>query len=155
MLPLDALIPILILAAALATPCYAFYLRYKQRELAHRERMLAIEKGVAVPDLANGDWKPRPAALGLQQYLLRGLIWLFLGLSIIVFLLAIALSWFPERIPPAQLQAMRQNKELVITPRRERGMPLGMALFGLIPAGVGAAYLITYSVERKNRTGPA
>jgi len=49
---------------------------------------------------------------------------------------------------------MRQNKEVTITPRREQGMPWGMALFGLIPAGVGAAYLITCSAERKNRREP-
>jgi hypothetical protein len=38
---------------------------------------------------------------------------------------------------------------------RERGMLPGTALFGLIPTAVGAAYLITYSVEKKSRKEPA
>jgi hypothetical protein len=145
-----ALLFFLLFAAALITPAWALYLRHKQRELMHRERMLAIEKGVALPDLPDSGWK-RPAPLGLRQYLLRGLVWLFIGVSIMLWTLGLSASWYPERIPPDQIYAMRQNKEVTITPRREQGLPWGMALFGLIPAGVGAAYLITYSVERRNR----
>jgi hypothetical protein len=149
-----ALLFFLLFAAALITPAWALYLRHKQRELIHRERMLALEKGVALPDIPDGGWK-RPASLGLQQYLLRGLVWLFTGVSIMILVLGMSLSWYPERIPQDQLYAMRQNKEVTVTPRREQGMPWGMALFGLIPAGVGAAYLITYSVEKKSRKEPA
>jgi len=68
-----ALLFFLLFPAALITPAWALYLRHKQRELMHRERMLALEKGVALPDVTNGGWK-RPASLGLRQYLLRGLV---------------------------------------------------------------------------------
>lgn len=103
----------------------------------HRERVLAIEKGVAVPEMS--DSGPRAPQLGLRQYLLRGLIWLCLGAALTVWLFSISLTWFPERWHPGGRIST------------ERGMPLGVPLLGLIPAGVGIAYLVTYSVERKNR----
>jgi hypothetical protein len=58
---------------------YALYMRFRRRELQHKERMAAIEKGVTLPDLTDVETGPR-------IYLLRGLIWLLSGIALSVFL---------------------------------------------------------------------
>ena len=69
---------------------YALYLRFRRRELRHKERMAAIEKGVALPDLTDIEAGPR-------IYLLRGMIWLLSGITLSVFLLVLsATTRFPK-----------------------------------------------------------
>lgn len=154
-----ALFCILILAAA-AILAVAMYLRYKKRELQHRERMVALEKGVALPviqDVASdsGAWTSR-------TMLLRGLVWLFSGLSITVFLFVMSVS--AGREVPAAVRVFDANQakargasddevRLIMNDKEQRGIPRGLALLGLIPAGVGLAYLITYRTERRALTG--
>lgn len=89
-------------------------------ELAHAERMAAIERGMELP--------PTPVELLGDQLasakrtrtaLLPGLVWLFVGLAIGVTRIA-----------------------------GEDGAPL---LIGLIPVGIGLAYLIYYFVEERKQ----
>ncbi len=115
------LIPIVALIAASGIAFAALQFRNRGRELRHRERLTALEKGIELP--------PEPG-VSRNAYLLRGLIWLFLGVGISIFFLAL---WLAER------------------DRDEAAM----AATGVIPIGVGIAYLIVYRVERKEQlAGP-
>src|SRR5580700_11160985 len=68
---------------------WALTLRFRRRELQHKERMAAIEKGAPLPDLTDVDqtasWTPR-------VYLLRGMMWLFSGIGLMLFLGAVSAS---------------------------------------------------------------
>ena len=133
----------------------ALALRYKKRELQHRERLMALEKGATLP--ANGDPETQSAPWTPRSFLLRGLIWLFAGISFVVFLLSI--SFASHREPPAwvrvnQATNARQNGATeeqirqIMNDKEERGFPMGVSLIGLVPIGIGLAYLITYRAER-------
>jgi hypothetical protein len=128
------------------------YLRYRQRELQHQERLAALEKGAPLPGLF--EERPRPGRI----YLLRGMMWLFSGIAIVVSLSAIAAY---SRQPPlleSRLNRAHNLKSLGATdeqieaaekePSRD-ALPEGVALLGLVPIGIGLAYLIYYRVEEK------
>src|SRR3974377_115628 len=73
-----------LLAAAIIL--WALNLRFRRRELQHRERLAALEKGVPLTfpqESEKRQWSPR-------AYLLRGLIWLFTGATLAIFLLTVA-----------------------------------------------------------------
>ena len=108
-------IPITAIIGAIALIALLAYFRHRATELRHRERVAAMEKGIELP--------PEPV-LGRHAYLLRGLVWLFTGIALSIFLTAFAVA------------------------DRDRDL-YGAAVLGLIPAGVGAAYLIVYRVQSK------
>ncbi len=162
--------PILVLFVVAALAAVLLYLRYKNVELRHKERMTALEKGAQLPVFA----EPAPAA-PTRVYLLRGLIWLFSGIGLTVFLFAVAsLVRDPQRDKWNELETkhwriarLRQQgvpeeelKQLLDEMGRERPAeprpkPWPLALGGLIPIGVGAAYLVFYSnEERRLRASP-
>ncbi len=141
----------------------ALYFRYRKLQLYHQERMAAMEKGIAVPNgyTQAAPWSPR-------VYLLRGLVWSFVGIAFIVSFLAIARSTQrPESAESALWRAhnltnynlgisAEEAKQIVEKDResRQEGIPFGMALLGLIPVGVGMAYLIFYYTGDWRRTDP-
>lgn len=106
------MIPIIAIVMALGIPIVAIITDYARRrsffELHHKERLAAIEKGVELPPLppelfGNGR-KGRP------RYLLRGLVWLFVGLGLLVALPAMSgpdgmgrLGWIPTGVGLAYL----------------------------------------------------
>jgi hypothetical protein len=108
------LVPIVALIVAWGISFVALHFKNRGRELRHKERIAALEKGIDLP--------PEPV-VGRNAYLLRGLIWLFIGIGISTFFLSL---WISEH------------------DRDEAAM---MSV-GLIPIGVGIAYLIVYRVER-------
>jgi hypothetical protein len=133
-------------------------LRYKRAALRHEERMTVIEKGGVLPALdeerPKAPWTPR-------VYLLRGMLWLFVGVAIVIVLASISisaahppsLSW---RISEAQaLRSQGATEEQVRQymaeeSRRNEGLPIGVASVGLIPIGVGFAYLLFYKKETQS-----
>jgi hypothetical protein len=131
----------------------SLYLRYRQREFQHQERMAAIDKGTLLPDIDEPQ-SPRSGRI----YLLRGMMWLFSGIAIVAFLAAmVAYSREPSsmerrldrtqelrRLGATEEQIQEAEKEL---PRD--AMPGGIPLLGLVPMGIGLAYLIYYRVEGK------
>lgn len=109
----------------------AVYFNYRKRKemfaLYHQERMAAIEKGVEIPplpeDFFRNDSAPAPRRRSPHATLLTGLILFFVGVTV-----AAALHYAGVRM--------------------DNGADT--ALFGLIPAGIGVAFLIYYfAVGRK------
>ena len=82
-------IPIVAIVMGCGIPIVAIYLDYRKKkeifQLHHQERLAAIEKGVEVPPLPDSfftdDDESSQAPLP-GRYLLKGLIWLFIGLGL-------------------------------------------------------------------------
>jgi len=148
------LIFVITLLGALAVIIISLMLRHKRALLLHTERLTAMEKGIDIPPApmpTKAPWTPR-------IYLLRGLIWLFSGLGVAAFLAGVSLSTrrpmpIEYRLDRAQDMRARQVPESEVQlylkshENDQMGTPYGVALFGLIPAGVGLAYLVFYRAE--------
>jgi hypothetical protein len=136
--------------AAMGLVVYALYLRFRRRELQHKERLAAIEKGVALPDLTDIETGPR-------IYLLRGMIWLFGGIGLVACLLAIsATTRFPKSVDHRfreanEIQRWGGTAEQILKAQNDTSpyerLPYAVSLIGLVPVGVGVAYLIFYRAE--------
>jgi len=151
---------LLVCLAIMAVVMMVLYLRYRNLQLLHQERMAALEKGVAVPVArALAPWSPR-------VYLLRGLLWSSTGLAIMICLLGLAVAsahrpesaesrmWRAKTLTENLGISMDQAQQIVDKDQNidDRRVPLSIALLGLIPLGVGIAYLIFYYSDesRKN-----
>jgi hypothetical protein len=131
------------------------YFRHKRAELIHQERMTAMEKGVALPV-----FEPAvPAVDPVRRHLLFGMIWLFSGAGLAIFLFAVSVTT-PHPSPnerEARMETLRKlgasDEELrsVVNEqaRMGQGLPIGFGTVGFIPMGVGLAYMIFYGTERK------
>jgi uncharacterized membrane protein HdeD (DUF308 family) len=82
---LGLMIPIIAIIMGIGLSMLAIYLSYRKRKeifaLYHQERMAAIEKGTECPPwperlLAEEATPPSP-----RRHLLKGLVWLFIGLA--------------------------------------------------------------------------
>jgi hypothetical protein len=71
------LIPIIAVLGGMTIAVVGTIMKSKQEELKHKERILAMEKGIALPEMPRED--KRPAYLTLRAW---GLILLFVGLGI-------------------------------------------------------------------------
>ena len=116
---IEAFIPIVAILASfggtLAIVFVVLHFRNRAKQFRHQERMAALEKGMELP--------PEPViTLGRQAYLLRGLVWLAVGIGIVIFFVAMRIA----------------------TDTREVG---AVATLGIIPFGVGVAHLIVYRVQ--------
>ena len=114
-------IPITAIIMSLAIPMVYAITDYRRRrdivEAHHKERMAGIERGMEIPPLPEAFFKPL-GRVERPRHLLTGMIWLFVGIAVFLFLGAVADE--------------------------------SVAFLGLIPAGVGAAFLIYYFVEGRN-----
>src|SRR5438477_4174245 len=141
----DVLMFLVIMAVIIVLP--SLFMRYKWQTLRHRERMAALEKGAQLPlePIENAPWTAR-------IYMLRGLIWLFSGIAVVIFVGALSLTDIETDTLESRMwraQEMRrmgipeeQWKRLINEPAQQhQRIPVGLALIGLIPAGVGLAYL--------------
>jgi hypothetical protein len=147
---------LVLITSAVGIIVWSLSLRYRRRELEHKERLAALDKGMPLPVLppieARAPWTPR-------IYLLRGLIWLFSGLALTPFLAAVSLTSQQPRSIEDRVREASWLKQAGATDEQVRdvwhdnsprvGMPIGVALIGLVPMGVGAAYLIFYRAERQ------
>jgi hypothetical protein len=137
----------------------ALAFRHRRRELQHKERLAAIEKGAPLPALTDIEqrppWTPR-------VYLLRGMMWLFSGIGLTLFLAGLSASTFrmqsaEERVSAAQrLKDLGASEEQVREVQNDRiprrDLAPGFSLIGLVPIGVGLAYLFSYRAENKKHT---
>jgi hypothetical protein len=143
--------------AGLCIIFFALLFRHHKMQLAHAERMAALEKGIAIPTgQTAAPWSPR-------VYLLRGLIWSVVGATLTLAMFLAAVSTPRHRHDPQwiafQARTLSQNLEIPIDEARkmaekdaqraeeETGAPVALAAFGLIPLGVGLAYLVFYRAE--------
>lgn len=141
----------LVVVAGLILTLAILLSRNRKQQLLHVERMAALEKGVPVPVIEPArPWSPR-------VYLLRGLIWSFSGAALMICLLGLSAS--PRRPTTAYDRAVEAGRlskmtgiplaeaEQIVTRDRtlhDDGLPASVALLGLIPLGVGLAYLVFY-----------
>jgi hypothetical protein len=146
-----------VLSTAVVICALAF--RHRRRELQHKERMAAIEKGAPLPALNDieqrAPWTPR-------VYLLRGMMWLFSGIGLTLFLAGLSASTFRVKSAEERVSAAQRLKDLGASeeqvrevqndriPRRD--LAPGFSLIGLVPIGVGLAYLLSYRAENKKHT---
>jgi hypothetical protein len=86
-------IPIVAIVLGCSIPLAYIVLNYRRRkhlfELYHQERMAAISKGIELPPLPEDlfqDWeKPQPSRPKTpRDSLLKGLVWLFVGMAIVI-----------------------------------------------------------------------
>lgn len=106
------------LAALVVWLTLNYYKRRKLMELHHAERMAAIERGMDLPPLPIELIDGRSTPRRRRTALLPGLVWFFIGLAFVVG--TVAGSGDSDEIP---------------------------LFVGLIPLGIGLAYLIYYFVE--------
>ena len=147
------------MAAAFVVVVMVLYLRHRNLQMLHQERMAALEKGVPVPVArALAPWSPR-------VYLLRGLIWSSTGLAILICLLGLAVTsnrpesaesriWRAKSLSQSLGISMDQAQQIVDKDQatEQQGMPLSVALFGLIPLGVGIAYLVFFYSDESRKS---
>jgi len=142
----------LTLAGLVITLC-VLYSRARNQQLAHEERMAALDKGVTVPPMPpQRPWSPR-------VYLLRGLIWSFCGAALIICLLGLASASPSHRGVSAMNMAFDAKRLMDMTgisreeanrivekdaAQQSEKPPAAIALLGLIPLSVGLAYLVFY-----------
>ena len=114
-------IPIVAIVMSLLIPIIYQITEYRRRrdivDALHRERMASIERGIEPKPLPDELLNPFRRNRS-PRYLLTGMIWLFIGIGIFVFLGAVAgddVRWI-----------------------------------GLIPGGVGLAYLLYHLIEGRH-----
>ncbi|HLY15661.1 MAG TPA: hypothetical protein VKR61_00485 [Bryobacteraceae bacterium] len=137
-------------------------LRHRNQQMLHQERLAALEKGTDIP-MGRGPapWSPR-------VYLLRGLIWSFSGAALMVCLLGLSaasqrpesaeqMAWSAQNVSNALSIPLDQARQIVEKDQvlHAHGMPPGVALLGLIPLGVGLAYLVFYYTDASRKAGAA
>lgn len=112
-----------VFAIVLAFVGFRQWLRHQQRVMVHRERLVALEKGVEPPA-----WPETPReGLGMRGLLLlSGLLWLAIGIGGMIAAYVIVPSL---TIPD--------------------GPPRSIWLIGLVPILVGVAHLVVYRVHRR------
>ena len=158
----ELVVMIVMMICALAFLALLLSLRHRLAVLRHKERLQVIERGGVLPPMEEvrprTPWTPR-------VYLLRGMMWLYSGIAIAIIMGAISLS---TNRPPSmsvklwQVKSLRDNgatEQQIQQYMREadserEGMPLGVATIGLIPIGVGLAYLMFYRKEQQQPETP-
>ena len=153
---------IIFMLAGVAVVAMILFSRNRKQQLLHEERMAALEKGGTIPVIEPRPWSPR-------VYLLRGLIWSFCGISVIVCLLGLAVA--SHRPVTASMMAYQaktlsdttgisreEANRIVEKDAAEHGdqPPAAIALLGVIPLSVGLAYLVFYhSGDSRKAAGEA
>jgi hypothetical protein len=144
-----------VIVAVTGLVAYFMTLRFRRRELQHKEWMAAIEKGVPLPELDGLE----TSMGGSRAYLLKGMVWLACGLTLMLFLSV----WTSTGQPPSvetKVREAQQLRELGYTDQQIRGVvasnqrahpifPIGLSLIGLVPAGIGVAYLVFHRLESR------
>jgi uncharacterized membrane protein len=122
---LPVFIPIVAIIMGVGVAMLAIWTNYKRKsemfELHHKERLLAIERGMEVPSLPEEFFKAASGKLvaSPNDRLRHGLIWLLVGVALMI--------------------ALALNRSLE------------SAAWGLLPVAVGLANLIYYATVMRNQ----
>jgi hypothetical protein len=80
------LIPIIAIVMGCSIAIVGIIVDYRRRratlEFQHKERLAAIEKGIELPPALGVEAEGSAASARRPSYLLRGLVWLFLGIGV-------------------------------------------------------------------------
>ena len=118
---------VIVVVAFIAFVGFRQWLNHQRRVIIHRERLVAIEKGVELPPL---ELEVRRSNWNVQMILLlAGLIWISLGVGIITVLSALLAH--ANGLPP-----LRQ----------------GIQWIGIAPVMIGISHLIVYFANKKKQT---
>lgn len=86
------MIPIVAIVMGIGIGMLGLILNYKKRKemfaLYHQERMAAIDKGIELPPLPEAFFSEDPKTPTPHRHLLKGLVWLFLGVAITIVIYA-------------------------------------------------------------------
>jgi hypothetical protein len=145
---------ILIILTIFSIPLFivALVINYLRSAGRRRERLAAIEKGIAFSPMADASALP----MGTRIYLLRGLIWLSVGIALTLALLGISLT---SKRPTYQISwaitdgTEPGNRQAANNIPMEYAVPPGVSFLGFIPIGVGIAYLSFHSMETRRGKG--
>jgi len=158
----EEVVLLLFVAGGLVLLMVVMILRHGRAVLRHQERLQVIEHGGVLPSLdeerPKAPWSPR-------TYLLRGMIWLYTGIAITIMLGALSLNASRPMDLSYKIARVREMRDSGATEQqlqqymheldeRRDGMPLGAATVGLIPIGVGLAYLMFYRKETQTPETP-
>jgi hypothetical protein len=143
----ELVFPMVVIAMPIGIIAVVAHFKTKEREMIHRERMLAMEKGLQPPPepFPNGarlfqDAATRAIEKGLRtpqrDLLFRGLLWLAIGIGALA-----SMIW--ARSP---LGVHLQEPFSLLT---------SMPFLAFIPIGVGLAHLVYYAIEGQQRNPPA
>jgi len=115
----------LIIVALIAFVAFRQWLRQQRRNMIHRERLAAIEKGIELPPL---EQEVQIRSWNVQRILLlAGLTWISLGVGAFVVLTAVLAN--PSVAP--------------------QDIPQGIQWIGVAPVAIGISHIIVYFVGRK------
>lgn len=161
---MDPFVPYVVMFTVIVLGLLYLGLRAHQARNLHQERLAAIEKGLDIKPIVVG--AGMTPAFAHRVYLLRGIVWMATGLALAAVLAA--LVPFLDDAPNAQAQLesklLRANtlKNIGATDAQIAAMETEIArqahrrpdkmllcVLGLLPAAVGAAYLIFYALEEK------
>lgn len=113
-----------VIIALIAYIGFREWLRQNRRAMIHRERLMAIEKGVELPPL---EQEAHRRAFNVQRILLlAGLVWLSLGIAAFVTLSAV----------------------LSFAANAKYEIPPGIQWIGLAPIAIGLSHLVVYLVGK-------
>ena len=140
-------------------------LRAHQAQNLHQERLAAIEKGIDIKPILEG--AGMTPAFAHRLYLLRGLVWIATGLALAA-MLAVLAPFLDDssnaqvqlekklirantlkNIGATEAQIAAMEAEIARQAQRRRPDKMLLCVLGLLPAAVGAAYLIFYALEEK------
>lgn len=118
---------VIITVALIGFVAFRLYLSHHRRIMIHRERIAAIEKGVALPPL---EQEVRRSNFNVQRILLLGgLIWIALGIATFVALSSIL---------------------VMASPKFSDEIPRGIQYVAIAPIGIGIAHLVVFFVGPRN-----
>jgi hypothetical protein len=116
--------------ALVAYVAFRQWLRHQRRVMLHRERLVAVEKGTALPGVEHeaqrSNWNVE------RILLLAGLAWISVGVGAFVVLSALVHGAASGHSAASEL-------------------PPGIQWIGVAPVGIGLSHLVVYLVEKRRR----
>jgi hypothetical protein len=116
--------------ALVAYVAFRQWLRHQRRVMLHRERLVAVEKGTALPA---AEQEAQRSSWNIERILLlAGLSWISVGLGAFVVLSALVQGAASGHSAASEL-------------------PPGIQWIGVAPVGIGLSHLVVYLIEKRRQ----